>query len=91
MNNNLKETSILKENLNINTNQKPNKIKKKKKRCNYCNKKLPLIPINCKCGLNFCNSCRDPNIHNCTFDYKKNISNILQNCGGGTFNKFEKI
>ena len=71
--------------------KRKNSGKKKRKRCHKCNKKLPLIPINCKCSLHFCNLCRDPNVHNCTFDYKKDNSNILQNCGGGKFEKIQKI
>ena len=56
-----------------------------------CNKKLPLIPITCKCEKDFCNSCRLPESHNCTYDYKKDKSQILSSCGGGKFSKIDKI
>lgn len=64
---------------------------KSKKRCNMCNKKLSLISIMCKCEKEFCNSCRLPEFHNCTYDYKKDKSQILSSCGGGKFAKIDKI
>ena len=46
-------------------------IKKPKKiRCFTCNKKLGLMPFECKCGLKFCALHRAPESHNCTYDFK---------------------
>ena len=73
------------------TEKKKKSKSKKRKRCNMCNKKLPLIPITCKCEKEFCNSCRLPESHNCTYDYKKDKSQILSSCGGGKFSKIDKI
>ena len=39
-------------------------------KCHTCNKKLPLMPIICKCGFNFCCSHRHPEDHQCTFNHK---------------------
>ena len=72
--------------------KKNKKLKsKKRKRCYMCNKKLPIIPITCKCKKDFCNNCRLPESHNCTYDYKKDKSQILSSCGGGKFSKIDKI
>jgi len=57
---------------------KKNKIKKKKNRCHACNKKLPLMPIICKCGFKFCCSHRHPEDHQCTFDHKTEQQNLLK-------------
>jgi len=59
--------------IEMNTNQKKNKkkIKNNKKRCHICNKKMGLIPFNCKCDNQFCTLCRYPETHNCTYDWKK--------------------
>lgn len=49
-----------------------NKPKKKASRCNHtdCNKKLGLMPFNCKCGRNFCARHRHIDTHECTYDHK---------------------
>lgn len=41
--------------------------KKKAARCPVegCNKKIPLVPIPCKCGVNYCMDHRLPESHNC--------------------------
>lgn len=95
---NISDKSIQTDSINSETNEiKKNAEKKKKsnsqkrKRCNMCNKKLPLIPITCKCDKEFCNKCRDPESHKCTFDYKKDKTQILSSCGGGKFAKVAKI
>ncbi len=48
----------------------PKSKKNKKNRCAKCNKKLGLIPFNCKCGNLFCSKCRYPESHECTFDFR---------------------
>ena len=57
---------------------KKNKVKKKKNRCHACNKKLPLMPIICKCGFKFCCSHRHPEDHQCTFDHKTEQQKLLR-------------
>tara|TARA_Y100000590_G_C14979807_1_gene735804 strand:+ start:204 stop:440 length:237 start_codon:yes stop_codon:yes gene_type:complete len=44
--------------------------KKKKNRCPICNKKMGLLPFECKCGKFFCIKHKDPESHDCTFDFK---------------------
>lgn len=39
-------------------------------RCNLCKKKLNLFPFKCNCGSYFCSAHRQPEEHNCTFDFK---------------------
>ena len=44
------------------------------KRCEHCNNKVTnkLVVVSCKCGIpDLCSSCKDPNLHNCTFDHVK--------------------
>ena len=80
----LENTSIMtksdEENKSIVENKiiKKNKVKKKKNRCHACNKKLPLMPIICKCGFKFCCSHRHPEDHQCTFDHKTEQQNLLK-------------
>ena len=50
-------------------NEKKEKIVKKKKRCDFCNKKLGMISFKCKCGKTYCQVHLNPHSHNCTFDY----------------------
>jgi hypothetical protein len=53
-----------------------------KSRCLYngCRIKLGLTAITCKCGIQFCNSHRAAEAHNCTYDYRgdafKQLSSI---------------
>ena len=48
------------------------KIKKVKKKCNHCLKKLKLLDeFKCKCGKIYCLNCRYPHVHNCQL---KNIN-----------------
>ena len=41
-----------------------------KKKCKYCNKKLPLIYFTCKCNNLYCIKHQLPHVHNCNYDYK---------------------
>jgi len=45
--------------------------KEKKPRCPECRHKLLLTDIVCRCGIQFCKSHRAPELHSCTFDFKK--------------------
>ncbi len=47
-------------------------------RCNYCNKKLGLMEYKCKCENKFCITHLLPEIHNCTYDHKKDSLNKLK-------------
>ena len=51
--------------------EKKNK-KYKKIRCNHplCKKNISLMPFNCKCGKSFCIVHKNPELHECSFDYK---------------------
>ena len=73
-------------------NDKPKVKKTKKKRCPICNKKLGLLPYTCKCGLDFCVSHIQPELHNCKYDHKKDAIELL-NCKmiKVTNQKIEKI
>lgn len=45
--------------------------KVKKNRCGMCRKKLRLAQqFSCRCEQNFCSSHRDPDAHECTFDFR---------------------
>ena len=44
--------------------------KKKKKRCPVCNKKMGLMPFECKCEKIFCILHKDPESHACEYDFK---------------------
>ena len=52
--------------------------KKKKNRCPVCNKKMGLMPFECKCGKSFCILHKDPEAHNCTYDFKGKSKERLQ-------------
>lgn len=44
----------------------------KKNRCTVCNKKLKIHEeIKCKCSLFFCTKHRYKDMHDCTYDHKK--------------------
>ena len=49
-----------------------------KQRCYNCNKKTGLITILCKCNQNFCIKCKNPEQHNCTFNFKEYEKKILE-------------
>ena len=69
-------------------------IKNKLNKCiyPYCNKKLKLTDIKCRCGFKFCALHRYSDKHNCAFDYKNmgKIELTKQN-PVVNFSKFEKI
>ena len=46
-------------------------VQKNTSRCWQCKKKVGLTPIECRCNYVFCMTHRDPESHNCTFDYKE--------------------
>ena len=39
--------------------------------CENCKKKINIIKFTCKCGKDFCIKHKDPESHNCTFDYRR--------------------
>ena len=58
---------------NMNSNEKNEKIdkpKKKKLKCEECKTKLGMIYFTCKCGKIFCSKHLNPHSHNCMYDYK---------------------
>lgn len=61
------------------------------KKCTTCKKKLPLVSLTCKCGLEFCSLHRLAESHNCTFNYrlveKDKLSKLLLNSGPTKINK----
>ena len=59
-----------------NKDQSKNKIN----RCDVCNKKVGLLGFQCKCDKIklFCSIHKNPEDHNCNFDYKKDFKNLLE-------------
>jgi|TARA_B110000914_G_scaffold224082_1_gene241034 hypothetical protein len=57
-------------------------MKNKRKKCQleHCSKTLPLIALNCRCGLKFCN--RHWPDHSCTFDELSNHQEKLMRENG---------
>lgn len=49
-----------------------------KQRCYFCKKKTGLINFTCKCEKIFCSKCKNPEDHNCDFDYKEYQKQLLQ-------------
>ncbi|KDO32927.1 hypothetical protein SPRG_02620 [Saprolegnia parasitica CBS 223.65] len=49
-----------------------------KRKCWTCRSRLALAPISCKCGYTFCHSHRYPEMHNCSFDYKRDGKRKLE-------------
>jgi len=45
--------------------------------CATCNKKTGIVPFDCKCGSVFCAKHRYPEEHACTFDFKTEERNKL--------------
>ena len=62
--------------------------KKYKQKC-FCCKKKSLIMIKCKCGNSFCLKHKYPESHNCTINYKHELSK--DNFVDCNFKKVEKI
>ena len=46
-------------------------MKKKRNRCEICNKKVGLTGLTCRCNKLFCSEHQYPDEHNCKFDYKE--------------------
>lgn len=60
-------------------------------RCLKCKKKT-LLTFNCKCLGKFCMNCKIPEIHMCSFDYKKEQRDKLEKSNPIIINiKFPKI
>ena len=89
----VKVAPVINEDLPENIQSEPKKTKKsKKKRCTKCNKKLGLIPFNCKCGELFCSACRHPESHDCTYDFRAQAKEqILKQNPVIKFNKINPI
>ena len=64
-------------------------VKKKKKCCFVCKKKLGVFGLVCKCQNIYCSIHFHAEVHNCTYDYKKDFSSDA--LGGGTYKKIDKI
>ncbi len=47
-------------------------------KCHICNKKLKLTSLICKCNNTYCNLHTPPEMHNCSFDYKKHGQDLLK-------------
>lgn len=60
-------------------------------KCLTCKKKC-LFLISCQCGNNFCLSCRYPEKHNCTYNFKEKCSvELVKNNPKITGEKINKI
>lgn len=46
-------------------------------RCWHCKKKVKLMGVKCRCGYTFCAKCRQPEDHECDFDFQANQQRIL--------------
>jgi late competence protein required for DNA uptake (superfamily II DNA/RNA helicase) len=77
---NIENNNLIVNNLEVGkeNNMKDDNLKKKKNRCFNCNKKLGLIPFDCRCGNLYCSKCRQAEVHNCTYDYINNGRLILE-------------
>lgn len=42
-----------------------------KEKCYNCNKKLKIISFPCDCKNTYCQKCRMPEDHSCTFNFKQ--------------------
>lgn len=66
-------------------NNNKKSLSKKNIRCNHasCKKKLNMFNFLCKCGKHYCITHKNPEDHECTFDYKEisnlEISNMIEN------------
>lgn len=54
-------------------------VKKEKKRCFHCNKKLKIIHFTCECNQLFCTKHRYKHDHNCVILHNKFIDEIKHN------------
>jgi hypothetical protein len=52
---------------------------KKKNRCSHCKKKIGFLKFNCKCSdKDFCSSCVQPELHNCTYNFKDDKTRLKE-------------
>jgi len=62
-------------------------------RCEECKKKVGILGLQCKCNKLFCVSHLQAELHNCSYDYKKegkeNLKKIMET--GPLSSKLEKI
>jgi len=65
--------------LNISNQNSKSKKKKKKNKCHFCKHKLTLINFDCRCKKTFCLTCKNPEIHNCTYNYFDHSKKLLEN------------
>ena len=72
---------------NINNDSEKNKClvikkqsskKKPKLKCKFCNKKVGLLGIKCKCGNLYCSLHLHAESHNCTYDFKSDGKELLK-------------
>ena len=55
------------------------KKKKKKNKCSHCKKKIGFLKFTCKCSdKDFCSSCVQPELHNCTHNFKDDKTKLKQ-------------
>lgn len=75
------DTNIIQLNELSVSNEKSDKTKpkKKKKKCSFCKNKLTLINFKCRCEKTFCLSCKNPETHNCTYNYVNHSKKLLEN------------
>lgn len=66
-------------------------IKKNINRCDFCNKKVGMLGLLCKCQKIFCRKHSFFRDHNCSYNYRNDYDSNKLNLGGGTFEKLEKI
>lgn len=53
--------------------------KKKKNKCFHCKKKIGFLKFNCKCSdKDFCSSCVQPELHNCTYNFKDDKTRLKE-------------
>lgn len=48
-------------------------------KCFLCHKRVGLLEFKCRCDNTFCSKHRQPEYHNCSFDYKRlNLVNLTR-------------
>ncbi len=70
------------------------KIQKSNRCCaEGCKKKIGLLDIECRCGKKHCSLHRQAELHNCTYDFKKDGLRVLENQLGSAViaKKLEKV
>ena len=81
INNNSNEIfTEFKNNTKFNSSNTLKSSKSSKNRCPQCNKKFKgLVRFKCACGIEFCATCRYPEVHYCNLDKFKNKDDLTQN------------